>query len=78
MYRAGGVFPDTPRPPQILPGRRARCGTVRGMVPVLAQILGALLVVAGVAMLSTVAALIVAGLMLLAAGTLAELPRDQP
>lgn len=46
------------------------------MVPVLAQLLGALLVVAGVAMLSPVAALIVAGLMLLAAGTFAEASQD--
>lgn len=46
-------------------------------MPVLAQMLGALLVVAGVAMLSTVAALIVAGLMLLAAGTIAELSEER-
>lgn len=43
------------------------------MVPVLAQILGALLVVAGIALLSPVAAVIVAGLMLLAGGILAEM-----
>lgn len=46
---------------------------MRGMVPVLAQLLGALLLIAGIAMLSPVAALIAAGLMLLTAGTLSEL-----
>lgn len=45
---------------------------MRGVAAVSAQIAGALLLVAGVGLWSLAAGLVVAGLLLLAAGTLAE------
>jgi ABC-type transport system involved in cytochrome bd biosynthesis fused ATPase/permease subunit len=42
------------------------------VMPVVAQLLGAVLLVAGIAVLSIPAALVVAGIILLTAGTLAE------
>lgn len=46
-------------------------------MPVLAQVLGAILVVAGIAAMSIIAATITAGIMLLAAGTFAELSKER-